>query len=61
MDNIDLNEIIAALLFALGAVIALIGAFKKTVTSRAVSVYVVLAAGLAGLFALVIDAALGKG
>jgi len=60
MDNIDLNEIIAALLFALGAVIALVGAFKKTVTSRAVSVYTVLAAGLAGLFALVIDAALGK-
>lgn len=57
----DINETIAAILFAVGAIIALVGAFAKTVKSRAISTYSVLAAGLAGLFALVIDAALGKG
>jgi hypothetical protein len=58
MESIDLNEVIAAALFALGAIVAFVVAFAKTVRSRAIKVETAIGLGLAGLFALVIDAAL---
>jgi len=56
----DLNEVFAAILFAIGAVVAFYKAIKEETVKRAAKVYTILGVGLAGLFALVIDAALGK-
>lgn len=56
MTGID--EVIAAVLFAISTIIAAIAAFKGEVFKRFNALYAAVAAAAAGFFVLVVDAAI---